>query len=34
MISNPDKFQLIIMDKRRENQITHKFKIYGNEREV
>ena len=28
MIANPDKFQAIIMNKRRENQITHKLKIY------
>ena len=34
MISNPDNFRLIIMDKRRENQITHKFKIHSNEIEV
>ena len=31
MIANPDKFQVIIMNKRRENQITHKLKIYNNE---
>ena len=31
MIANPDKFQAIIMNKRRENQITHKLKIYSNE---
>ena len=30
MIANPDKFQAIIMNKRRENQITHKLKIYNN----
>ena len=29
MIANPDKFQA--MNKRRENQITHKLKIYNNE---
>ena len=31
MIANPDTFQTIIMIKRRENQITHKLKIYNNE---
>ena len=31
MIANPDKFQAIIMNKRRENQIIHKLKIYNNE---
>ena len=31
MIANPDKFQAIIMNKRRENQIKHKLKIYNNE---
>ena len=30
MIANPDKFQAIIMNKRRENQITYKLKIYNN----
>ena len=30
MIVNLDKFQAIIMNKRREYQITRKFKIYGN----
>ena len=34
MIANPDKFQAIIMNKRRENQITHKLKIYNNEIET
>ena len=34
MIDNPDKFQAIITNKRRENQITHKLKIYGNEIET
>ena len=29
IIANPDRFQAIIMNKRRENQITHKFKIYN-----
>ena len=31
MIANPDKFQAIIMNKRRVNQITHKLRIYNNE---
>ena len=31
MIVSPDKFQPIIMNKRRENQITHKLKINNNE---
>ena len=31
MIAVPDKFQVIIMNKRRENQITHNLKIYNNE---
>ena len=34
MIDNPDKFQAIIMNKKRENQITHKLKIYSNEIET
>ena len=34
MIANPDKFQAIIMNKRRGNQITHKLKIYHNEIET
>ena len=34
MIANPDKFQAIIMNKRRENQITHKLKIHSNEIET
>ena len=34
MIANPDKFQAIIMNKRRENQITHTLKIYHNEIEA
>ena len=34
MIANPDKFQAITMNKRRENQITHKLKIYDNEIET
>ena len=34
MIANPDKFQAIIMNKRRENHITHKSKIYNNEIET
>ena len=29
--AGPDRFQAIIMNKRRENQITHKLKIYNNE---
>ena len=29
MIANPDKFQAIIMNKRRENQITLNLKIYN-----
>ena len=33
-IANPDKFQAIIVNKRRENQITHKLKIYNNEIET
>ena len=28
MIASPDKFQAITMNKRRENQITHKLKKY------
>ena len=34
MIDNPDKFEAIIMNKKRENQITHKLKIYSNEIET
>ena len=34
MIANPDKFQAIIVNKRRENQITHKLKICNNEIET
>ena len=34
MIANADKVQAIIMKKRRENQITHKLKIYKNEIET
>ena len=34
MITNPYKFQAIIMNKRRENQITHSLKIYNNEIET
>ena len=34
MIANPDKFQAIIMNKKRENQITHKLKIYNSEIET
>ena len=34
MITNPYKFQAIIMNKRRENQITHSLKIYNNETET
>ena len=33
MIANPDKFQDIIMNKKRENQ-THKLKTYNNEIET
>ena len=29
MIANPDKFHDIVMNKRRENQITHKLQIYN-----
>ena len=31
MIANPDKFQAIITNKGRENQITHNLKLYNNE---
>ena len=31
MIFSPDKFQPVIMNKIRENQITHKLKINNNE---
>ena len=31
IIANPDKFWAISMNKRKENQITHKLKIYNNE---
>ena len=34
MIANPDKFQAIVMNKKRENQKTHKLKIYNNEIET
>ena len=34
MIANPGKFQAIIMNKRRENQISHKLKICNNEIET
>ena len=34
MIANPDKSQVIIMNKIRENQITHKLKIYKNKIET
>ena len=34
MIASPDKFQAIIMNERRENQITHKSKIYNIEIEA
>ena len=34
MIINPDKFQAIVMNKKRENQIIHKLKIYNNEIET
>ena len=34
MIANPDKFQAIIMNIRKENQITHKLKIHNNEIET
>ena len=34
MIVNTDKFQAILMNKRREEQITHKLKIYNNEIEA
>ena len=34
MIANPDKFQAVIVNKRRENQITHKLKICNNEIET
>ena len=34
MIANTDKFQAILMNKRREEQITHKLKIYNNEIEA
>ena len=34
MIANTDKFQAIIMNKRRENQLTHKSKIYSNKLET
>ena len=33
MIANPDKFQDIIMNKKKENQ-THKLKTYNNEIET
>ena len=34
MTASPDKFQAIIMKKRRENQITHQLKIFNNETET
>ena len=34
IIANPDKFQAIVMNKRRKNQIKHKLKIYNNEIET
>ena len=34
MIANPDKFQAIVINKKRENQIIHKLKIYNNEIET
>ena len=34
MIANTNKFQAILMNKRREEQITHKLKIYNNEIEA
>ena len=34
MIASPDKFQAIIMKKRRENQIIHQLKIFNNETET
>ena len=34
VIANPDKSQAIIINKRRENQITHKSKIYNKEIET
>ena len=34
VITNPDKFQAIVMNKRKENQITHKLQIYNNEIET
>ena len=34
MIASPDNFQAIIMNKRRENQITLNLKIYNNEIET
>ena len=34
MVVNTDKFQAILMNKRREEQITHKLKIYNNEIEA
>ena len=34
MVANPEKFQAFIMNKRRENQITHKLKICKNEIET
>ena len=33
-MANPDKFQTIIMNKKKENQITHKLKIHNNEIET
>ena len=34
MIANSDKFQPIMMNKKRENQTTRKLKIYNNEIET
>ena len=34
MIDNPDKFEAIITNKKKENQIAHKLKIYSNEIET
>lgn len=34
MIANSDKFQAIMMNKKRENQTTRKLKIYNNEIET
>ena len=34
IMANPDKFQAIIMNKKRKNQITHKLKIYSDDIEA